>query len=216
MAERIYNDLESAGRELATTLATNFGNHAVVLAVANAGAPVAVPVADRLNAHLDLIVIRRLFVREGRPWPICAVSIGGNLVVDQEAGRLSHIEEQFMKQSVDELCARARAMRYNFPPTDIAGKNVVVVDNGIHTGSTIQIAATAVRTLRPASITVAVPVADAKIRSAVLEIADDVLCLKWAEQFGHTGLWYKNFNRPGDDEVRTIMNSLSLEKNKRQ
>jgi len=204
MTDIIYPDLESAGRHLAAALAKYRGTNSVVLAIANGGVPVAIPVASSLEAPLDLLIIRRLFIREARPFPICAVSVGGDVVVDSESGPLSSIEEQFKHEALHQLLARSHYLRGNLPAQNIAARNIILVDNGIHTGSTLQIAITALRTLQPQSITVAVPVADVSIKRNVESVAEEVVCLQWCDQFGHTGLWYRNFRRPSDEQVRTI------------
>src|SRR4030095_15054393 len=100
MAERIYNDFEGAGRALAAALAKRGGSNSVVMAIANSGVPVAIPVANTLEAPLDVLVIRRLFAREGRSLPVAAVSIGGNVVVDSDSRSLSSVEETFRKQTI--------------------------------------------------------------------------------------------------------------------
>ena len=92
-----------------------------------------------------------------------------------------------------------------FAPKEIAGKDVVLIDNGIHTGGTIQIVVRALRSLKPSKIIVGIPVADPRVKETVEAIADSVCCLQWAENFGHVGLWYKNFNRPSDEQIEPMM-----------
>ena len=201
----VYNDFESAGRALAAVLAKRRGSNSLVLAIANSGMPVAVPIADTLRCPLDVLVIRRLFMREGRSLPISAVSIGGIVVVDSDSRSLSSIEEQFRQQTIAELSARADHLRSAATPTTITNLDVIVVDNGIHTGSTLLIAINALRKLEPGSVIVAVPVGDESIKETIESVADEVVCLKWSEQFGHTALWYKSFNRPSDEELRLML-----------
>jgi putative phosphoribosyl transferase len=205
MTERIYSDLESAGRELAVALAKHRKRNSFLLAIANGGVPVALPIADYLDAVLDILVIRRLFLREERQLPVCAVSVGGNMAVDQDLRTLSPIEDQFRQDAIEELSKRADRMRCNMRSKDVAGLNIVLVDNGIHTGSTFQIAINALREFRPRSVTVAVPVGDVSIKSTVESLADEVVCLQWCKRFGNSALWYKNFNRPSDEEIRRII-----------
>ena len=205
MAKRIYNDFEGAGRALASALAKRGGSNSVVMAIANSGVPVAIPVANTVEAPLDVLVIRRLFVREGRSLPAAAVSIGGNLVVDLDSRSLSSIEEQFRQQTIVELSARTNHLRSDAPSTSITNSNVIIVDNGIHTGLTLLIAINALRKLEPRSVTVAVPVGDESSKETIESVADEVVCLKWSEQFGNTALWYKNFNRPSDEDLRLML-----------
>ena len=209
MAERIYSDFETAGGALAAALFNLPRGDSLVVAIANSGVPVAIPVADTLEAPLDVLVIRRLFVREDRSVPIAAVSVGGYMVLDSESGTHSSAEEQFRQEAITQLSARAEYLRGNSPSNGLADLNVIVVDNGIHTGSTLQIAINALRKLQPRSVTVAVPVADASTKETMESLADEVVCLKWSEQFGHTALWYKNFNRPNDADVRLMLSRRS-------
>jgi putative phosphoribosyl transferase len=201
----MYNDLESAGHHLGVALAKYRGTNSVVLAIANGGVPVAIPVAGSLEAPLELLIIRRLFIQEGRPFPVCAVSVGADILVDSESRELSAIEKQFKQEALEHLSARARYLRGNLAVQNLTGLNVILVDNGIHTGSTVQTAITALRKLQPQSVTVAVPVADASVRGSIESEADEVVCLEWCENFGHAALWYKKFNRPNDEQVRTMI-----------
>lgn len=210
MTSNMYPDLESGGRRLALSLDKYRGSDSVVVAIANGGVPVAIPVAGSLSLPLELLVIRRLFIREGRPFPVCGVSVGGELVVDSDSQALSPVEEQFQQEALAGLAARADYLRCDMPAQNLAGRDVILVDNGIHTGSTLLIAVNALRQVQPRSITVAVPVADVSIKERIESVADDVVCLQWCDQFGHTGLWYKNFRRPTDEQVRTMVQRYQL------
>jgi len=201
----LFEDLESAGHQLAGAVETNGASPAVVLAIANSGVPVAVPIANKLHAPLETIVIRRLFVRDAGALPVCAVNVAGNLVTESESVWRSDIEKQFVSDAIESLSLRVAQMRASVPPNDFSGKHALLVDNGIHTGSTIEIAIGALRRLQPSRITVAIPVGNALIRGRVESLADSVICLKWADNFGHTGLWYRRFNRPSDDEVLNLL-----------
>ncbi|PWT91083.1 MAG: hypothetical protein C5B55_08665 [Blastocatellia bacterium] len=202
MTERIYSDLESAGQELAVALDKHRDSNSLVLAIANGGVPVAIPIAETLVARLDLMVVRRLFMREGRTLPVSAVSVGGNLVIDSDSRTYSDAEEQFRQQAIQELSKRADEMRGDQKSREIAGQNLIVVDNGIHTGWTLQIVINALRKFRPQSVTVAVPVADVLVKSTIDSIADEVVCLQWCENFGNAARWYKSFERPSDEQIR--------------
>jgi len=205
VTKRTYDDLESAGRELAVALAKHGNSKSVVLAIANGAVPVALPVADTLDAHLDLIVIRRLFVREAGALPVSAISVCGQLVIDADPGNLSSIEEQYKQLAIDELSKRVSEMRGNTSSVDVEGLDVLLVDNGIHTGSTLQIAINALRKLRPRSVTVATPVANSSLKGSIESLADEVVCLQWCDHFGNTAVWYKKFDRPTDARIRTIL-----------
>ena len=205
MTKKRYDNLESAGRELALALAKHYDGKSIVLAIANSGVPVAVPVAAFLNAPLDLVVIRRLFVRERIPLPITAVSVAGRLVFDEDSKTLSSIEEEFKQNAIDELSNRVNQLRGVKNSMELEDEEVVLVDNGIHTASTLQIAIRALRKLGPRSITIAVPAANELLKATIKSLADQVVCPQWRDPFGNTAVWYKNFNRPADDQIATML-----------
>lgn len=211
MTNTIYPDLESGGRSLALALDKYRASDSVVVAIANGGVPVAIPVADSLAAPLELLVIRRLFIREGRPFPVCGVSVGGEIVVASDSNLRSSIEEQFQQEALDGLAARSAYLRSDVSCQNLADRHVILVDNGIHTGSTVLIAINALRQVRPRSVTIAVPVADESIKETMESVADEVVCLQWSDRFGHTGLWYKKFRRPSDEQVRAMIQNRSIE-----
>jgi putative phosphoribosyl transferase len=203
MAHAMFDDLESAGRQLAAVVTAN-EHSTVVLAIANSGVPVAIPVAEKLHAPLHAIVISRLFVRDSAS-PVCAVNVAGNLVVETESLARPAIEEQFVSDALQTLSRRVGEMRRDLPPYELLGRHAVLVDNAIHTGSTIKIAVAAVRRLRPLKVTVAIPVGEVLMKEEVERIADQVICVRWVKNFGHAGLWYKYFNRPDDERVKNLL-----------
>ncbi len=202
-----FSDLYSAGRELATALHEYSGSkQTLVIGIAIGGIPVALEVAKRLQLRFELLVIRRLLAPHGPEKPICAVSIAGNLVVDDELGPRPATPTSGLDHSIadglEELSRCERACRGNEPPRKLGGTSVILVDNGIHSGSTMLTAIRALRKAEITSIVVAVPVADPGSRGAVELAADRLVCLGWPEKFGHVGLWYQNFNRPNEDTIR--------------
>ena len=102
---------------------------------------------------------------------------------------------------IHQLSERERFCRAGHPPVDISTKQVIIVDNGIHTGSTMRTAIRAVRKLDARKIIAAVPVSDLNSRDVIESAADEVVCLMWPENFGHVGLWYKEFIRPTNDQI---------------
>ena len=91
--------------------------------------------------------------------------------------------------------------RWEAPPVNLNGKNVILVDNGIHTGSTMRASIRAVRKLEVGRVVAAIPVADASSRVEIEGEADEVVCLAWPEKFGHVGLWYEEFMRPAEKQI---------------
>ncbi|MCM3905172.1 MAG: hypothetical protein ND866_26045 [Pyrinomonadaceae bacterium] len=209
-----FADLRSAGRNLAEQLLSYLGSEeTIVLAIARGGVPVALEVANRLGAPLDTILIRRLLAPRGPGSQICAVNVCGTLVVDQDLALPSAVPktplEYFVADALEELTLRERTCRGGRPPLEVARKNVILVDNGIHTGSTLLAAIRALRTMKPSRLVVAVPIAALSSRVVVEEAADDLVCLAWPEPFGHVGLWYANFNVPDEKQIRKMLDEMS-------
>jgi putative phosphoribosyl transferase len=193
-----FPDLSAGGRALAEAAALREYRRAsdtIVIAIATAGVPVAVEVARTLHLPLDLLIVRRLRVPLAPELPLCAVSVAGAIVIDERVGP--------MADELDQLVQRQRAFRGERSPIDLAGKHVVLVDNGIHTGGTMLIAIRALRRVRAGSIVVAAPVGNAEVRSSIEHEADRVVCLFWHENFGHVGMWYRQVVRPAEPEIRT-------------
>lgn len=107
---------------------------------------------------------------------------------------------------IQQLSERERFCRAGRPPVDISTKRVIIVDNGIHTGSTMRAAIRAMRKLDVKKVVVAVPVSDLNSRDAIESAADEVVCLAWPDKFGHVGLWYEEFVRPTNDQILSVLN----------
>jgi putative phosphoribosyl transferase len=205
-----FPDLSSAGRELASKLAPyREGDNVVVLAIVLGGVPVAREVANFLRAPLDLVIIRRLLAPQGPGSQICAVNIGGSMVIDKELIPRPAVPstplDHFTNDAIVELSRREQNCRRGRPPTDLSGKAVILVDCGIRSGSTMVAAISALRTRAPARIVAAVPVASLGGHAAIASLADEIVCLARPRPFGHVGLWYKDFTRPGDDRVSEVL-----------
>ena len=207
-----FADLASAGRDLARRLEKYLDTDSIVLAIARGGVPVALEVARHLALQLDIILIRRLLVPAGASSQICAVNVCGTLIIDQD---LSPPEvpttplEYFLAQALDELAGRERACRGERPALDVAGKNLLVIDNGIHTGSTVLASIRALRKMKPAGLTVAAPVAARSSRAVLEPAVNELICLAWPEPFGHVGLWYSKYDIPDDAQVSNVLDQFS-------
>jgi putative phosphoribosyl transferase len=201
-----FPNLSSAGRELAATFPrAGISHDVVVLGIVSAGVPVAVEVAKRLEASLDVIIIRRLLAPRGPGSQAVALNAAGTLVVDGEIGprpaKPQTPFDYFMEDALNGLARRALVCRGERPPTELAGKSILIVDCGIRTGLTMQAAIGALRTLNPARITAAVPVTSLDGRRVVETLADELIYLAAPEPFGNAGVWYKDFRRLGDDSI---------------
>ena len=182
----------------------------IVLAIVSAGVPVAVEVAKVLEASsLDLILIRRLLAPRGPGSQAVAVNAAGILVVDDEVGpRPAKPEtafDYFLEDALNGLARRAQICRGERPPTELAGKPVLIVDCGIRTGLTMQAAISAVRTLNPARISAAVPVTSLDGRRVIEALADELIYLAAPDPFGNAGVWYRDFRRLADDCISQIL-----------
>ncbi len=193
----------------------------VVIAIARGGVGVGLEVSKQLGLPLDLVLIRRLLVPDGADAPICATNVGGVLFVDEElaahtAAAAAHEPalEYFIADALVELARDARACRGDErPPLDIKGKTILLVDNGIRTGSTMRAAVRAVRSRQPARIVAAVPVAAKDARACVESVTDELVCLATPAPFGHVGLWYADFKRANDDEIHAMLEESGQDDN---
>ncbi|HEY8189005.1 MAG TPA: phosphoribosyltransferase family protein [Pyrinomonadaceae bacterium] len=205
-----FTNLRSAGRELALKLEEQRDvNDVIVLGIALGGLPVAFEVAQYLNVPLDLVIIRRLLTPQGPGSQTCAVNVAGSLVIDAELLPRPVVPstplDHFLADAIAELGRREQICRAGRPPIDLAGKTVILVDCGIRSGLTMQAAIGALRTKDPRQIIAAVPVASHEASAGVTALADDLIFLSQPEPFGHVGLWYLDFSRPGDDHVGELL-----------
>jgi putative phosphoribosyl transferase len=201
-AELRYDNLTAAGALLAEEL-SEFAERTdvVVLAVALGGFPVAVEVAKALKVPLDLILLKRLFPSGSRRSRTCAVCVAGSFLLDglPPIPELpSSPVEWFLKEELDRFSHRERLCRAGRPPLDLTGKTVIVVDCAIRSGSTMLEALESVRSMGPARVIAAVPIAAPETASVVEAAADELICPRWPEIFGNAAVWYSDFNRPYD------------------
>ena len=205
-----FPDLRGAGRDLAGRLAAYRGaKDVVVLGIVRGGVPAALEVARSLGAPLDVVVVRRLLTPRGPHAPVCAVNVCGTLVLDDELPPRPAVPatavEHFIADALEGLALRARACRGERAPTDLSRKTVLLVDNGIHTGSTMRVAVRALRKSGAGRVVAAAPVASPEGAAAVSAVADELVCLSTPDPFGHVGLWYTDFKRPEDEEIPALL-----------
>jgi putative phosphoribosyl transferase len=205
-----FRDRHDAGRCLAAELSRWTPPAAlVVLALPRGGVPVGWEVARALRAPLDVLVVRKLGVPGHEELAMGAIASGGILVVSGDVVQALRIPERVLAAAAlaeeDELLRRERAYRGDRPPVSIENCSVILVDDGLATGSTMQAAIAAVRASAPRSILVAVPVAPAETCRALREQADEVLCLMTPARFRAVGDWYDDFSPTEDDEVRDLL-----------
>lgn len=207
---RRFRDRAEAGRILAERLVRYVGRDDVaVLGLPRGGVPVAYEVARKLGVPLDVFMVRKLGVPGHEELAFGAIATGGTRVLnrpllDQLALPPEWVEAIDAKER-RELERRERAYRGTRPPPDLAGRTVIVVDDGLATGSTMLAAVHAVRADDPAKVVVAVPVAAAEVCAGLEAVADEVVCAVVPTQLGAVGLWYEDFSQTSDDEVRELL-----------
>ncbi|EPR43980.1 phosphoribosyltransferase [Desulfovibrio sp. X2] len=206
----MFIDRRDAGRKLAQALARFKGTAGLlVLGLPRGGVPVAYEVALALDAPLDVFVVRKLGVPGNEEYAMGALAGGGTRVLRHGIIDGLNISERSVeevsKRESAELVRREKAYRGGRGPLVLHDRTVILVDDGLATGSTMQAAVQAVRAARPASIVVAVPVAPRDTLAALERIADEVVCLATPEPFRAVGQWYDDFSQTGDGEVRDLL-----------
>lgn len=210
----MFQNRKEAGQKLATKLSAYFGQtDVVVLALPRGGVAVGCEVARALHAPVDVFVVRKL----GVPWnpelAMGAVATGGVRVLEQETVRsLAIPNEEIAKVAAREeleIERRERAYRGGRVPLPVAGKKVILVDDGIATGSTMRAGIAALRKLQPARIVIAVAVATHAACALLRTLADEVVCAIEAEDFFAIGEWYEDFTQLSDLEVQTLLENAS-------
>ena len=205
-----FRDRREAGERLAEQLRA-YGNRpdVIVLALPRGGVPVGFEVAEALRAPLDVFVVRKLGVPGQEELAMGALASGGTRVLDNEIVRLARVTESEIERATafaaEEMARQERRYRgeRRFPCVD--GKTVILVDDGLATGSTMRAAVLALRSQHPAKVVVAVPVGAPETCDALGSVADDVVCVETPEPFRAVGLWYEDFSQTTDDEVHALL-----------
>ena len=209
-----FHDRSDAGRRLAAELRRFAGRGDVlVLGLARGGVPVAFEVARVLGAPLDVLVVRKLGVPGHEELAMGAIASGGVRVVSQDLIRrlgISEAEVDHVAQvEARELERRERQYRGDRPLPSVAGKTVILVDDGLATGSTMRAAVEGLRPRRPDRIVVAAPVAAHETCEALRHVADEVVCALTPEPFYAVGAWYEDFSQTTDEEVHDLLSTLA-------
>jgi putative phosphoribosyl transferase len=186
----------------------------IVLALPRGGVPVAYEIAEALNAPLDVLPVRKLGVPGQEELAMGAVAPGGTRVLNEEVvrqlGTTKEIIAEIARRETRELERRERLYRGNRPAPELGGRTIILVDDGLATGSTMRAAVAAVREQHPAHIIVAVPVAAASTCEFFNQPAEGTVCVcgEAAEPFYAVGQWYEDFSQTTDDEVRELLNRV--------
>lgn len=185
---------------------------AIILALPRGGVPVAHEVARALHVPFDVYVVRKLGVPGHEELAMGAIASGGARQVNRDVvealGIPATVIDAVASAEQVELERRERAYRGSRAPLNLAGRTVILVDDGLATGSTMRAAVTAVRQQQPARVIVAVPVGAVSTCADLATEADDVVCVRTPEPFVAVGLWYRDFSATTDDEVRSILRDV--------
>ena len=164
---------------------------------------------ERLHLPLDVYVVRKLGVPGHAELAMGALANDGTCIVDEKLIQSLRLDEETLKDVIrsetEEIRRREETYRDGRPQADVAGKIVIIVDDGLATGATMRAAATALRRRNPAGIVVAVPVAARQTCVTLREVADRVVCPSTPAPFIAVGLYYENFDQTSDDEVRRLL-----------
>jgi predicted phosphoribosyltransferase len=194
MKQRPFRDRCEAGRQLVAKLSA-YANKSdlLVLALPRGGVPVAYEVASALGAPLDVFVVRKLGIPGYEELAMGAVATGGVRVLNQplveRLGMPDYLIEDVTEREQEELKRREHLYRGGLPSLDVRNRTVILVDDGLATGATMQAAIKALRQQHPARIVVAVPVASREACEEMRVLADDVICAITPEPFHAVGLW---------------------------
>jgi predicted phosphoribosyltransferase len=205
-----FADRHEAGIELADTLAQYQGvDDLVVLALPRGGVPVAFEVARILDAPLDVFVVRKLGMPGDPEFAIGAIASGGVRILREDVIRSHQIPgaaiEAVIQRELAELARRELDYREGRPMTPLRGRTVVLVDDGLATGSSMRAAVEAVRVYEPAPVIVAVPVGAPATCEELAAVTDRTICARMPESFSAVGQWYRDFSQTTDAEVRTLL-----------
>ncbi|MGZ4419142.1 MAG: phosphoribosyltransferase [Gaiellaceae bacterium] len=205
-----FRDRVEAGRFLAKHLSDYAGRgDVIVLALPRGGVPVGYEVAKALGVPFDVFVVRKLGVPGQEELAMGAIASGGLLVLDKGLVRRLGIGAAEIEQKVTaelrELGRREAAYRDGRKPPQLEGKTVILVDDGLATGSTMRAAALAVHQARPAQIVVAVPVAAEETCDEFRDVVDEIVCGLTPRPFLAVGMWYDDFSQTSDEEVRHLL-----------
>ena len=205
-----FRNRAEAGQLLARVLDEYAGrNDLVILALPRGGVPIGYEIARQLRVPLDVFLVRKL----GVPWhpelAMGALASGGVQVLNDEVVRMygipPHVIKAVAAQEQEELDRRAREYRGDRAFPSLEGRTVILVDDGLATGSTMRAAVAAVRQQKPARIIVAVPVAAVQTCDEFRHEVDDIVCLRMPEMFSAVGAWYDDFSQTSDEEVRALL-----------
>jgi predicted phosphoribosyltransferase len=210
----IFRNRREAGRYLASKLAAYAHRpNVIVLALPRGGVPVAFEVAQALHAPLDVFLVRKLGVPGHEELAMGAIASWGARVLNDDVVRALRIPSQAIEMVAArerrELDRRERKYRAARPAPNVRGQTVILVDDGLATGSTMRAAIVALRQREPSRIVVAVPVGASETCAEFQHEADEAICAVTPEPFHAVGAWYQDFSQTTDDEVQMLLDEAA-------
>ena len=204
-----FVDRLDAGKRLASDLKNFSGNKGIVLAIPRGGVVVGYVIAKTLNLPLDVIIPRKIGAPDNPELAIGAVAEDGTAILDQPLIKYLGVSQEYVIEETErqkqEIKRRFKLYRQNTSYPDLKGLDVIVVDDGIATGSTMKAALASVKNRGAASITVAVPVGPPSTIEELEKMADRVVCIYTPEFFQAIGEFYEDFNQTSDEEVISLL-----------
>ncbi len=207
----LFSDRSDAGRRLAARLMDYKAENPIVLGLPRGGVPVAAEIASALGAPLDIILVRKIGVPYQKELAMGAVVDGGHptIVRNEDVIAAAGIADADFRSACDaelaEIERRRRAYVGGRKPAEVAGRTVIVVDDGLATGATMRAALRAVKMRKPKRLIMAVPVAPSDTLFEMAGEADDAVCLETPDFFGAIGVYYADFSQVADEEVVALL-----------
>lgn len=204
-----FRDRSDAGRYLARKLEKYAGEKPVILALPRGGLPVAAEIAKRLHAELDVLGVKKIGAPQYPELAMGAVAEGGEIMLDEEMAarfdpdrRHTRQEAERKTSELNQLLARFRAIK---PPVPLAGRTVIVVDDGLATGATMEAAVRVITARGAQRVVVAVPVASLEAFGKLSRIVDEVVAIVVPGEFYAVGVWYEEFDQVSETEAVQIL-----------